>query len=418
MSDFESYEPESYQENETKSVLGEAFVADESFSNFTSDINKEEAMETDAETCPRCGEENYRFNESKGVKSCGYCGYPENKSSEEKIAEKYARITEELSFGQDRKTYKRLSNLPTVKDEDTGSKGLVQYNDQPNKELGLWYVKFKKDLGYNSALETDPEEEMSDRLRNMLKNHPEYKKGNIKFVNLDEEAYASEGNINQSYWDGSMNIFDKLGLMREIGGDATDRGLMTKWDQLPEDIRQKISQYPMSYRIKAAPLGKEVDELNYEDTEFGSNRDGKIEPFDGKPESEDAVKSAIDEVNFAEELDMSSLYNSDIYRSELPERKEEAQESVVDLSLQDKQGREGENEIESKIINRKLNGYGEEAIAKELYVWHDMEREQSIPLIRSIEVNTDDRAAYTLFGKRLHMLDAREIDELKNLSGF
>lgn len=73
--------------------------------------------------------------------------------------------------------------------------------------------------------------------------------------------------------------------------------------------------------------------------------------------------------------------------------------------------------VEEKIYNRKLEGHGEDTIARELLIYNNIEYDDAIEKIRSIEVSGDDRVAKTLFGKKLAECNQGEITEIKILSG-
>ena len=72
---------------------------------------------------------------------------------------------------------------------------------------------------------------------------------------------------------------------------------------------------------------------------------------------------------------------------------------------------------EETIYNRKLDGYHEDKIARELGIYHNIEYEQAIEKIRSIEVNDNDRTAKTLFGKKFNDCNEAEKSEMKILGG-
>ena len=56
-------------------------------------------------------------------------------------------------------------------------------------------------------------------------------------------------------------------------------------------------------------------------------------------------------------------------------------------------------------------------IAREIGINHDIEYEDAIEVIRSIEVNPNDRTAKTLFGKKYQDCNEAEISEMKILGG-
>jgi len=76
-----------------------------------------------------------------------------------------------------------------------------------------------------------------------------------------------------------------------------------------------------------------------------------------------------------------------------------------------------ESEIESKIIERKLAGHSDQSIARELGIWHNIEMNEAFEKINAVEVSTDDKAAYSLFGKRFTQITEVEKDEMRTLAG-
>ncbi len=72
---------------------------------------------------------------------------------------------------------------------------------------------------------------------------------------------------------------------------------------------------------------------------------------------------------------------------------------------------------EETIYDRKLDGHHEDKIARELLIYHDIEYEDAIEKIRSIEVNGNDITAKTLFGKKFADCNEAEISQMKVLGG-
>lgn len=73
--------------------------------------------------------------------------------------------------------------------------------------------------------------------------------------------------------------------------------------------------------------------------------------------------------------------------------------------------------VNETIYDRKLDGYHEDKIARELNVYHDIEYEDAIKRIRTVEVNDNDRTAKTLFGKKFADCNESEVSEMKILGG-
>jgi len=85
-------------------------------------------------------------------------------------------------------------------------------------------------------------------------------------------------------------------------------------------------------------------------------------------------------------------------------------EGALDVPVE----KETVNEV---IYDRKLDGYHEDKIARELFINHGLEYEDAIRQIRSVEVSDDDRVAKTLFGKRLSECNKAEVGEMRLYAG-
>lgn len=72
---------------------------------------------------------------------------------------------------------------------------------------------------------------------------------------------------------------------------------------------------------------------------------------------------------------------------------------------------------EEVIYDRKLEGYHEDKIARELFVYHDIEYEDAIEKIRSIEVSGNDITSKTLFGKKFNDCNEAELSEMRAYAG-
>lgn len=92
----------------------------------------------------------------------------------------------------------------------------------------------------------------------------------------------------------------------------------------------------------------------------------------------------------------------------------ESLENIMDGALDVPVEKETVDEV---IYNRKLEGYHEDKIARELWINYGIENEDAVNRIRSVEVSDDDRVAKTLYGKRLSECNQMEITEMKTLAG-
>ena len=73
--------------------------------------------------------------------------------------------------------------------------------------------------------------------------------------------------------------------------------------------------------------------------------------------------------------------------------------------------------ITETITARKLTGYGDDAIAKELHINYDISHEEALEKVYSVEVSTNDKVSQTFFGKMYKECTESEKDELRMYSG-
>jgi hypothetical protein len=73
--------------------------------------------------------------------------------------------------------------------------------------------------------------------------------------------------------------------------------------------------------------------------------------------------------------------------------------------------------IEETIAQRKLTGYNDDSIARELHINYGVSHEEALEKVYSIEVSTNDRVSQTFFGKMYKECTESEKDELRMYSG-
>ncbi len=98
------------------------------------------------------------------------------------------------------------------------------------------------------------------------------------------------------------------------------------------------------------------------------------------------------------------------YKAKASEGLDDILDGAIDVPVE-------QQTVDETIYDRKLDGYHEDKIARELGINHDIEYEDAIEKIRSIEVNNDDRVAKTIFGKKLSDCTEAEISEMKMYAG-
>jgi len=73
--------------------------------------------------------------------------------------------------------------------------------------------------------------------------------------------------------------------------------------------------------------------------------------------------------------------------------------------------------VQNQITDRKMKGYGEEGIARELEIMYGLSHDDALQKVYSIEVSTNDRVANTFFGKRYADCTESEKQQLRVFSG-
>jgi len=129
----------------------------------------------------------------------------------------------------------------------------------------------------------------------------------------------------------------------------------------------------------------------------------------------DALQVESEEYNPDEEYDQKGeeariLQQYTGYKSKASEGLDDIMDGAIDTPLE-------QLTVDETIYDRKLEGYHEDKIARELNVYHDIEYEDAIEKIRSIEVHDNDRTAKTLFGKKFADCNEAEVSEMKILGG-
>ena len=120
--------------------------------------------------------------------------------------------------------------------------------------------------------------------------------------------------------------------------------------------------------------------------------------------------SSLEGVDFSEE---SIDY---VYPTQANETHEEAEDTTID-GYGDEDIEADDEAVEAQIIDRKLRGYGAQAIARELEIQYGVPVETAVTKVNSTEVSTNDKIANTFFGKLYKECNEAEIQELRLYSG-
>ena len=178
---------------------------------------------------------------------------------------------------------------------------------------------------------------------------------------------------------------------RGLGGEskATEKG---EWDWLDKGSDSKSVDY---------------DEVEYKDDGVS---DISIQNAEPKLKDQNAF---LDNVNIGlESVDF-------VYKTKASEAMEKTYIPVSETLEGDYEEFEDSDEemIEETITLRKLTGYGDDAIARELHINYGVSHEEALEKVYSVEVSTNDRVSQTFFGKMYKECTESEKDELQMYSG-
>ena len=178
---------------------------------------------------------------------------------------------------------------------------------------------------------------------------------------------------------------------RGLGGEskATEKG---EWDWLDKGADSKSVDY---------------DEVEYKDDGVS---DISIQNAEPKLKDQNAF---LDNVNIGVE---SVDY---VYKTKAHEAMEKTYIPVSETFEEDYEEFEDSDEamIKETITLRKLTGYGDDAIARELNINYGVSHEEALEKVYSVEVSTNDRVSQTFFGKMYRECTESEKDELRMYSG-
>ena len=149
------------------------------------------------------------------------------------------------------------------------------------------------------------------RLRNGLPEWSDVGLGTLKEVKANE--------IDARFWDNEMNIFDKLGALRDIGADTTDATITKKFSDLPKEIQDEISGFNTDYRIDES-RASEYGEFDLPDDNVMNNddynpddhypREDYLQPQFYNMNYEDMVRLMVDQLkDYVERAMDSGNYN-------------------------------------------------------------------------------------------------------------
>jgi len=211
----------------------------------------------------------------------------------------------------------------------------------------------------------------------------------------------------------------------EWGGDATLCEICgTKFNTYPEFLdhyqTHDEANGPEFYESKASEKGEwdwldkgaDSKSVDYDEVEYKDDGVSDISIQNAEPKLKDQ-NAFLDNVNIGVE---SVDY---VYKTKAYEAMEKTYIPVSETFEEDYEEFEDSDEamIKETITLRKLTGYGDDAIARELNINYGVSHEEALEKVYSVEVSTNDRVSQTFFGKMYKECTESEKDELRMYSG-
>jgi len=252
---------------------------------------------------------------------------------------------------------------------------------------------------------------------------------------LEQGRNMFEADVDTSLWDLAHGIFIefKLSSMDEaekITKDwyfsTTDTGYYNEsTDKFEADIEndqvvQKLPDDKRSFDVEATEKGEwdwldkgaDSKSVDYDEVEYKDDGVSDISIQNAEPKGADA-NEFLDNVNIGlESVDF-------VYKTKASEAMEKTYIPVSETFEGDYEEFEDSDEamIKETITLRKLTGYGDDAIARELHINYGVSHEEALEKVYSVEVSTNDRVSQTFFGKMYKECTESEKDELQMYSG-
>ena len=246
---------------------------------------------------------------------------------------------------------------------------------------------------------------------------------NFNIEYLQEDNYEAEcmqcGKFIQYTGDGSGSQILRSHLVDEhnFSVESTDR---FEADIENDQVVQKLPDDKRSFDVEATEKGEwdwldkgadsksvDYDEVEYKDDGVSDISIQKTEPkLKDQNAFLDNVNIGLESVDFVyktksnESNDKSYITESESFDEEYEEF-EDSDEAM----------------IKETITLRKLTGYGDDSIARELHINYNISHEEALEKVYSVEVSTNDKVSQTFFGKMYRECTESEKDELRMYSG-
>ncbi len=207
----------------------------------------------------------------------------------------------------------------------------------------------------------------------------------------DGESYAKEDDYQHNFDELTSLAQDKI----EDGGISQDT-----WDGSSKEERKDIE----------SELHGESEDVDYEkedELSAGFIEQQHTEPKEDKNKDLDDVDISLEKIDY-------------VYPTKVGEAKKKSYVTEAIDGLDEEYNHEepsDEEEIVDLVTARKMSGFSDESIARELHITYGVDPDYARNRVYGIEVSTNDKVANTFFGKMYRECTESEKDELKMYSG-
>ncbi len=151
----------------------------------------------------------------------------------------------------------------------------------------------------------------------------------------------------------------------------------------------------------------DVDYEKENEQSMGFIEQQHTEPKEDKDEKLDKVDISLEKIDYVYKTKGSESEEKDHVTDPVEGLDEEYNQ------LEDSQ----EDEVELLVESRKLHGYSNEHIAKELHIIYGISKDRALEKVYSVEVSNNDKVAQTFFGKMYKDCTESEKSEMRMYSG-
>ncbi len=201
----------------------------------------------------------------------------------------------------------------------------------------------------------------------------------------------------------------KHGKSTDRNGGTVTESLFDKKADEADNFEQKDFGTPEQWQQQLNGLRDEYEDhgeaLDYNDDDIY----GDIKVVEDKPEKN---------IDVLDNIDISEEAIDFVYPTKATEGKWAVEDFMDDIKKEyDGQEQSEEEAVEIFITDRKIHGYQDHNIARELEIRHGVTPEEALEKVYSVEVSVNDNLAGTFFGKRFSECTEAEIKELQLYAG-